>query len=113
MLHVPFHRPHRARFAAFPFLGGLARVGATAPAMVSPLPDSLPYGQGGALPMNSLTCHFALRERGRLAAGETVLVHGASAGVSVAGIQTAHMILKGQIPANGATHFQIFAGLAA
>lgn len=31
----------------------------------------------------------------------------------IAGIKTAHMIRKGQIPANGAMPFQIFAGLAA
>lgn len=36
-----------------------------------------------------------------------------SAAATLAGIETAHMIRKGQIPANGATPFQIFAGLAA
>ena len=37
-------------------------------------------------------------------------VHPAAA--TIAGIETAHMIGKGQIPANGETAFQIFAGLA-
>lgn len=36
-----------------------------------------------------------------------------SATVTIAGIETAHMIRKGQITANGATAFQVFAGLAA
>lgn len=36
-----------------------------------------------------------------------------SAAATIAGIETAHMIRKGQIPSNGATPFQIFAGLAA
>lgn len=36
-----------------------------------------------------------------------------SAAATIAGIETAHMIRKGQIPANGETAFQIFAGLAA
>lgn len=36
-----------------------------------------------------------------------------SATATIAGIETAHMIRKGQIPANGAMPFQIFAGLAA
>ncbi len=36
-----------------------------------------------------------------------------SATATIAGIETAHMIRKGQIPVNGATPFQIFAGLAA
>ncbi len=36
-----------------------------------------------------------------------------SAAATIAGIETAYMIRKGQIPANGETAFQIFAGLAA
>lgn len=36
-----------------------------------------------------------------------------SATATIAGIETAHMIRKGQIPANGSTSFQIFAGFAA
>lgn len=36
-----------------------------------------------------------------------------SAAATIAGIETAHMIRKGQIPANRATPFQIFAALAA
>ncbi len=75
------------RVAAFPVLGGFAEVVATDPAMVFPLPDSTSYEQGAALPMNYLTCHFALRERGGLRAGETVLVHGAAGGVGTAAVQ--------------------------
>ena len=36
-----------------------------------------------------------------------------SATATIAGIEAAHMIRKRQIPANGETAFQIFAGLAA
>ena len=36
-----------------------------------------------------------------------------SAAAALAGIEAAHMIRKGQIPANGASAFQIFAGLGA
>ncbi len=36
-----------------------------------------------------------------------------SAAATIAGIEAAHMIRKGQIPANGTTAFQIFAELAA
>lgn len=36
-----------------------------------------------------------------------------SAAATIAGIETAHMIRKGQIPANGASAFQVFAALAA
>jgi NADPH2:quinone reductase len=77
------------RVAAFPFLGGFAELVAADPAMVFPLPDSVTYEQGAALPMNYLTCHFALRERGRLQPGETVLVHGAAGGIGTAAVQLA------------------------
>ncbi len=77
------------RVAAFPFLGGFAEVVEADPATVFPLPDSVTYDQGAALPMNYLTCHFALRERARLAPGETVLVHGASGGIGTAAVQLA------------------------
>jgi NADPH2:quinone reductase len=77
------------RVAAFPVLGGFAEAVAVDPAMVFPLPDGTTYEQGAALPMNYLTCHFALGERGALRAGETVLVHGAAGGVGTAAVQLA------------------------
>ena len=77
------------RVAAFPFLGGFAALVEADPAMVFPLPDAVTYESGAALPMNYLTCHFALRERGRLAEGETVLVHGAAGGIGTAAVQLA------------------------
>ena len=54
-----------------------------------PLPDSMSYDEGAALPMNYLTAQFALAERGDLREGETVLVHGAAGGVGTATIQVA------------------------
>ena len=53
------------------------------------LPDATSYEQGAAIPLNYLTAHFALLERGDLREGETVLVHGASGGVGTASIQVA------------------------
>ncbi|MEO6019645.1 MAG: NADPH:quinone oxidoreductase family protein [Knoellia sp.] len=77
------------RVAAFPFLGGFAEQVVCDPSMVFPLPERVTYEQGAALPMNYLTCHFALRTRGRLAEGEKVLVHGAAGGIGTAAIQLA------------------------
>ncbi len=77
------------RVAAFPTLGGYAGLVATDAAFVFPLPDSLSFEQGAALPMNYLTCHFALVTRGGLEPGETVLVHGAAGGIGTAAIQLA------------------------
>ena len=70
--------------------GGGADVVAIDPGSVFPLPDSMSFEQGAALPMNYLTAQFALGElRGRVREGETVLVHGAAGGVGTAAIQVA------------------------
>jgi NADPH2:quinone reductase len=77
------------RVAAFTAIGGFAEV-AVAPEYLSfPLPDSLDYAQGAALILNYHTAYFALRLRGRLREGETVLVHGAAGGVGTASLQVA------------------------
>ncbi|MFI5952949.1 NADPH:quinone oxidoreductase family protein [Cryptosporangium sp. NPDC051539] len=77
------------RVAAFPGLGGFAEVVAVDPGSVFPLPDSVSFAAGAALPMNYLTVHFGLVRRGRLREGETVLVHGAAGGVGTAAVQLA------------------------
>ncbi|MBD8868065.1 NADPH:quinone oxidoreductase family protein [Nocardioides donggukensis] len=69
--------------------GGAAELVACPAVSAFPLPDAMSYDEGAALPMNYLTAHFALAERGGLRAGETVLVHGAAGGVGTATIQVA------------------------
>src|SRR3954453_14304894 len=69
--------------------GGAAETVGLGSDSVFPLPDSLSFEQGAALPMNYLTAQFALRERGQVREGETVLVHGAAGGVGTATIQVA------------------------
>jgi NADPH2:quinone reductase len=77
------------RVAAFCVLGAWAEV-AVAPAyMTFKVPDALDHAQAAALVLNYHTAYFALRRRGRLAAGETVLVHGAAGGVGTAALQVA------------------------
>lgn len=77
------------RVAAFPGFGGLAEQVCVAPQFVFALPENVTFEQGAALPMNHLTVQFALDRRGRLAAGETVLVHGAAGGIGIAAVQHA------------------------
>ena len=77
------------RVAAFPMLGAWAQT-AVAPAHFTfKLPDQLDFAQGAALILNYHTAYFALQMRGRLQAGETVLVHGAAGGVGTAVMQVA------------------------
>jgi NADPH2:quinone reductase len=77
------------RVAAFPYLGGWAETAAVPEFMVFKLPSELDFGQGAALILNYHTAYFSLKLRGRLAEGETVLVHGAAGGVGTAAIQVA------------------------
>jgi NADPH2:quinone reductase len=77
------------RVAAFPMLGGFAEVAVAPEFLTFPLPDELDDRQGAALILNYHTAWFALVLRGRLRAGETVLVHGAAGGVGTASIQVA------------------------
>lgn len=77
------------RVAAFPMLGGFAEVAVAPEFLAFPLPDALDWRQGAGLILNYHTAWFALVIRGRLRAGETVLVHGAAGGVGTAAIQVA------------------------
>ena len=77
------------RVAAFPAFGGFAELAVVDPGAVFRLPDRVSFEAGAALPMNYLTMHFALTRRGRLASGETVLVHGAAGGIGTAAVQLA------------------------
>ncbi len=67
--------PRSAPSAALPRL--------RSPLSSSPFPfsDALDFAQGAGLILNYHTAWFALRLRGRLAEGETVVVHGAAGGV--------------------------------
>jgi NADPH:quinone reductase len=77
------------RVAAMCMLGGFAEQ-AVAPAYLTfRLPDELDFGQGAGLILNYHTAWFSLVTRGRIQAGETVLVHGAAGGVGTATLQVA------------------------
>jgi len=77
------------RVAGFPMLGGFAEVAVSPEFLTFPLSDTLDARQGAALILNYHTAWFSLVTRGRLAEGETVLIHGAAGGVGTASIQVA------------------------
>jgi NADPH2:quinone reductase len=70
-------------------LGGWAEVAVAPEFFTFKLPDHLDFAQGAGLVLNYHTAYFALAVRGRLAEGETVLVHGAAGGVGTAALQIA------------------------
>jgi NADPH2:quinone reductase len=67
-----------------PIVGGLAEAVAVDARMVFPLPDSVSFATGAALPLNFLTAHLALVRRGHLTEDETVMVQGAAGGLGTA-----------------------------
>lgn len=77
------------RVAALTILGGFAEFAVADAGMTFPLPANISFAQGASFLFNYLTVEFALGHRGRLAAGETVLVHGAAGGIGTAAIQMA------------------------
>ncbi|MFN8132265.1 MAG: NADPH:quinone oxidoreductase family protein [Solirubrobacteraceae bacterium] len=80
------------RVAASSLGGAFAEV-ALAPAILTfPLPERMSFEQGAALVVNYQTAHLGLVRRGRLAEGETVLIHGAAGGVGTAAIQVARAL---------------------
>ena len=78
------------RVAALTLLtGAMAEVVALPDDRVFALPDNVSFEAGAGLLFNDLTVHCALRTRGRLTDGETVLVHGAAGGIGTSTLRLA------------------------
>ncbi|MFE5283565.1 NADPH:quinone oxidoreductase family protein [Nocardia sp. NPDC056611] len=86
------------RVIALTLLGNAAAEVAIAPNdMVFKLPDNVSLESGAGVLFNDLTVHFCLRNRGRLAPGETVLVHGAAGGIGTSTLRMAQALGAGRV----------------
>jgi NADPH:quinone reductase len=93
------------RVAAMTMLsGGMTEVVALQADRVFKLPDNVSFEAGAGLLFNDLTVHFALRVRGRLAEGETVLVHGAAGGIGTSTLRLAAALGASRTIAVVSTH---------
>ncbi|MBV9514375.1 MAG: NADPH:quinone oxidoreductase family protein [Mycobacteriaceae bacterium] len=72
--------------------GGMAEIAILDPQRVFRLPDNVSFEAGAGLLFNDLTVYFALTVRGRLAEGETVLVHGAAGGIGTSTLRIAPVL---------------------
>lgn len=70
-------------------LGAFAELANAPAAACEPVPAGLSLAEAGVFRAACTTAYHALLQRGRLAAGETVLVHGAAGGIGIAAIQVA------------------------
>jgi NADPH2:quinone reductase len=77
--------------------GGMAEIAALPVNRVFRLPEAVSFEAGAGLLFNDFTVHFALTTRGRLAAGETVLVHGAAGGVGMSTLRLAPALGAGRV----------------
>jgi NADPH:quinone reductase-like Zn-dependent oxidoreductase len=80
---------HGQRVVAGTKFGGYATQVVVPASDVVPLPDSLTFEQGAAIPVNYATAWAGLIRYGALQAGERVLIHAAAGGVGIAATQIA------------------------
>lgn len=85
------------RVAGLPMLGGFAEQALLDPDLTFELPDSVSFEAGASFIFNYGTAYFGLIERGHLAEGESVLVHGAAGGIGTASIQVAKAFGAGRV----------------
>jgi len=69
--------------------GAFAEEIAVAQDHVIPMPEDMPFDVAGSFLMTYGTCYHALKHRGQLAPGETVLVLGAAGGIGMAAVEIA------------------------
>ncbi|BAI98773.1 NADPH:quinone oxidoreductase [Sphingobium sp. TA15] len=69
--------------------GGMAERVATSAGKLVPIPDSMPFDEAAAFIATYGTSYHALKQRARLAPGESVLVLGAAGGVGLAAVELA------------------------
>jgi NADPH:quinone reductase len=67
--------------------GGLAELAVLSAANATVIPEAIPFDHAAGLTSTYVTAYHALRQRGALRAGETLLVLGAAGGVGIAAIQ--------------------------
>src|SRR5712692_8220659 len=71
--------------------GGYAEYAVTDWGRVNPMPDGMSFEQAATLPVALITLHNALVTAGRMKAGESVMIQGASSGVGLMGLQIAKL----------------------
>jgi NADPH2:quinone reductase len=69
--------------------GGFAEKVKAQAGRITPIPDAMPFDEASAFILTYGTSYYALKDRGALKAGETVLILGAAGGVGVAAIELA------------------------
>jgi NADPH:quinone reductase-like Zn-dependent oxidoreductase len=91
--------------------GSLADYVAVEARNLAPLPADVDHTVAAALPISGLTAWQGLFDHGRLAAGQTVLIHGAAGGVGSIAVQLAREVGARVIGTGRAAHRETALGL--
>ncbi|HEY7356708.1 MAG TPA: zinc-binding dehydrogenase, partial [Ktedonobacterales bacterium] len=83
--------------------GGYAEYAIVAARALLPIPPQLSFTQAAALPLQGLTAYYLLTLSGRLAPGESVVVHAAAGGVGTLAVQMAKLLGAGKVIATAST----------
>ena len=75
------------RVLGLPLFGGFASHVCVAEHMVRNIPDAMPFDEAACFVFTYGTSYYALRDRGTLAAGETLLVLGAAGGIGASAVE--------------------------
>jgi len=67
--------------------GGMAQKALVDAGRVVPIPDAMPFDEAAAFMMTYGTSYYALKDRGEIKPGETLLVLGAAGGVGLAAVE--------------------------
>jgi NADPH2:quinone reductase len=76
---------------------GYAEYAAVDRSRIVPIPEGMPYEEAAGLPVALQTMHDAIVTNGALQLGQSVLIHGASSGVGLMGLQVAKMMGAGVV----------------
>lgn len=77
--------------------GGYAEYAIASASAVIPIPEGLDFTHAAAFAVQGLTAYQTLRESGRLAAGESVMVQAAAGGVGTLAVQLARLMGAGKV----------------
>ena len=83
--------------------GGYAPYAAAPVENLMPLPEDLDFDEAAAVPLQGLSAYHVLKTSGRLAEGESVLVHAAAGGVGTLAVQMAKLLGAGRVIATAST----------
>lgn len=77
--------------------GGYAEYSVAPAASVIPIPEGLDFDEAAAIPLQGLTAYHLMKTTGRMAEGESIVVHAAAGGVGYLAVQMAKLMGAGNV----------------